>query len=66
MEVKKLSCRGIATGQEFSNLGRWSWMLLSGNKNERTRILATYCPTASASAGGAYRQHLEAFAIMKI
>ena len=32
----------------------------------RTRIITEYCPTASASAGGAYNQQLESLAIMEI
>ena len=58
MEVDELSCRVIGTGQEFCNLGRWSWVLLRGEDNMRTRIVTAYCPTASDSAGGAYSQQL--------
>ena len=66
MAVDGVSCRSIGTGQEFRNLGCWPWMLLQGNKNMRTRIITAYCPTASASSGGAYSQQIEALAIMKL
>ena len=36
------------------------------NDSVRTRIITVYCPTVSASSGGAYSQQLEALAIMKI
>ena len=36
------------------------------NNSVRTRIITVYCPTVSASSGGAYSQQLEALAIMKI
>ena len=66
MEVDEVSCRVIASGQEFRNLGHWAWMLLQGKNNVRTRVITAYCPTVSASVGGSYRQKLESFAIMKI
>ena len=66
MEVDKVSCREIATGQGFRNLGHWSWILLQGKNNIITRIITAYCPTVRASPGGAYSQQLEALAIMKI
>ena len=53
MEVDKVSCRAIATGQKFRNLGRWSWMLLWGKNNIKTMIITTYRLKVSASAGGA-------------
>ena len=28
MSVYEVSCRAIAVGQEFRNLGRWSWILV--------------------------------------
>ena len=58
--------RMIATGQEFRNLGCWSWMLLWGNNNVRTIIITAYQPKVSSSTGVAYIQQLEAFTIMKI
>ena len=66
MSVEKLLCRSIAKGQEFRNLGCWSWLLLLGKNNIRTIIITTYLPTASASAGGEYSQQIEALEIMKI
>ena len=42
MAVDEVSCRGFVTGQEFSNLGRWSWMILRGNKYVRNRIITVY------------------------
>ena len=66
MAVDKVSCRSIGTGQEFSNLGFWSWMLLRGVNNIITIIFTAYCPTASASAGVEYIQQLEVLVIMKI
>ena len=39
MAVDELSCKLIVTGQEFSNLGHWSWMLLLGKKNIITIII---------------------------
>ena len=33
MAVDKVSCRAIATGPEFRNLGLWLWMLLLGTNN---------------------------------
>ena len=59
MAVDEVSCRVIKTGQEFRNMGCWSWMLLQVKKNVRTRIITAYWPTVSASAGGAYIQQLE-------
>ena len=66
MIVYEVSCSVIAAGQEFRNLGRWSWMMMQGKNNVRTRITTAYCPTVTVSSGGAYNQQLEAFAIMKI
>ena len=48
------------------NLGRWPWILLQRNNNERTRITTAYWPTVRVSAWGAYRQKLQALSIMKI
>ena len=47
-------------------MGRWSWILIQVKNNVRTRIITTYCPLLSASAGGAYSQQLEALSIMVI
>ena len=66
MEIDKVSCRAISTGQEFRNPGRWSWMLMQDKNNIITRTITTYSPTSSANGGGAYSQQLEALAIMKI
>ena len=66
MYVDEVSCRAIGTGQEFRNLGRWSWMFLQGNNNMRTIIINTYFPTSRASTGGVYIQQLESLYIMKI
>ena len=66
MAVDEVSCRVIGIGQEFRNMGRWSWMLLRGRYNMRTIIITAYCPTASASAGRSYIQQLEPLAIMII
>ena len=65
MAVDKLSCREIGTGQEFINLGFWSYMLLRGKNNIRTIIITAYCPTKRAIAGRAYIQQLESLVIMK-
>ena len=54
--IDEVSYRVIATGQEFSNLGHLSWVMLRGKKNVRTRIINAYFPTVSASAGGSYIQ----------
>ena len=66
MVVDEVSFIVIAKGHELRNLGRWSWIILQVNNNERTRIITEYCPIVSASAGGSYRKQLEALAIMKI
>ena len=66
MAVDEVAYRGIGTGQEFRNLGRWSWMLLQGNNNMRYRINTVYYPTASTSSGGAYSKQLKALPIMEI
>ena len=66
MAVDKVSYRAIPTGQKFRNLGRWSWMLLRGKNNTRTRIITAYFPTVIAITGGAYTPKLEYLTIMKI
>ena len=66
MVVDEVSCRLIVTGQEFRNLGRWSWLSWQGKNNIRTRNILTYCPIEIASAGGAYSQELEVLAILKV
>ena len=38
----------------------------AGKNNFRSKIVITYCPTVSASAGGAYSQKPEALKMMKI
>ena len=66
MTVDKVSWRAIATGQEFRNLGCWSWVLLREKNNTRAIITTAYFHTASAKAGVAYIQQLEDLAIMRI
>ena len=66
MDTEKVSCRAIETGQEFRNLGRWSWMLLQGKNNMRTRIITAHRTTESSSVGGAHSQQLESLSIIKI
>ena len=66
MAVYKVTCIAIAISQEFRSLSCLLWMLLRGNNNVRPRIITAYCPTGSASAGGAYSQQLEPLTIMKI
>ena len=66
MAVAETSCKAIARGQYFWNLGWCSWMLLQGRNNIVTIIVDAYCPTVSASAGVAYSQQLEDLTIMKI
>ena len=58
MAVYEVSCRVIATGQEFRNLRRWSCILLQGNNNIRTIMITAYFPTVSDSEIGAYSQQL--------
>ena len=66
MEVDEVSCRAIEIGQEFRNLGRWSWMLMQGKNNVRTMIVTTYCPIVNSIIGGAYIKQLEYLTVVKI
>jgi hypothetical protein len=45
-------------GQDFRNLGRWSFMTIQGKNNLLTTIITCYCPVLGTGALSAYSQHL--------
>ena len=66
MAIDEVLCRAIETDHKFRNPCCWSWMMLQGKNNTRTRIITTYCPTVSAITGGSYSQQLEDLTNMKV
>lgn len=54
----------IETGSDPWKLGRWSWQLLQGKANHRTRIITAYQPVSQSDEGklkAVYNQHRRHF-----
>lgn len=45
-------------GSDERNLGRWSYIILTGKNNIKTILITCYCPVKSSSPGSAYAQQL--------
>ena len=45
-------------GTDFRNLGRWSYITLTGKNDVNTTIFTCYCPCRKTCAGSAFVQHL--------
>ena len=58
LAIGQITQRLTQKGQDQSGLGRWSWMLLHGKDDIKTRIISAYCPTRSnrGNTGAVYNQ----------
>ena len=54
-----------AQGADSRNLGRWSYITLTGKNSVTTTIFTCYCPCRSTSIGSAYVQQLLYIAMNK-
>jgi hypothetical protein len=60
------SFRVISQGCDKSNMGRWSWTLISGRRGVTTRIITAYRPCASKGLKSTYMQHKRVLDAKKI
>ena len=52
-------------GEDSRNLGRWSYITLTGKNNATTTIFTCYCPCRSPGTGSAFVQQMLYMAIHK-
>ena len=58
LAMDQITQRLTQKGQDQSGLGRWSWMLMNGKDDIKTRFISAYCPTRSnrGNTGAVYNQ----------